>query len=251
MIAHTIDEVISALEDIIQNCIRTDNRAGYFAMVYYCTTCWVKKDIQLNNFEDGLRMERFDVLFANNYLEAWHQWQSGKPTAAAWKIAFETAAQAPAILMQHLLLGMNAHINLDLGVAAVETMRGDRLQLIRRDFNNINALLGAMIDKVQDNIGKVSPLMALLDLHARNHDEMLVQFSINLAREGAWCFAEDINSKAGADYQACLTARDTRIARNSRNLANPNSLLLKYTLKVIRATEKLSPGEIIQILKIL
>jgi hypothetical protein len=153
--------------------------------------------------------------------------------------------------MQHLLLGMNAHINLDLGVAAVETMRGDRLQLIRRDFNSINAILGAMIDKVQDNIGKVSPLMALLDLHARNHDEMLVQFSINLAREGAWCFAEDLNSKAGADYQACLTARDNQIARNSRNLANPNSLLLKYTLKVIRATEKLSPGEIIQILKIL
>jgi hypothetical protein len=73
MIAHTIDEVISALEDIIQDCIRMNNRAGYFAMVYYCTTCRVKKDIQLNNFEDGLRMERFDVLFANNYLEAWHR----------------------------------------------------------------------------------------------------------------------------------------------------------------------------------
>src|SRR5688500_4581426 len=138
MIARTIDEVTVALEEIIQECIRTNNRAGYFAMVYYCTTCRVKNDILLNNFEDGQRMERFDVLFANYYLQAWYQWRKGKPTAAAWQIAFETAAQTPAILLQHLLLGMNAHINLDLGTAAVETTRGGHLQHIRRDFNSIN-----------------------------------------------------------------------------------------------------------------
>ena len=251
MVARTINEVISALEEIIQECTRTNNRAGYFAMVYYCTTLRVKKDILLNNFEDGPRMERFDVLFANYYLNAWHQWQKGLPTSAAWKIAFETAAHTSAILMQHLLLGMNAHINLDLGAAAVETMRGDRLQHIRRDFNSINAILGAMIDKVQENIGRVSPLMGLLDLHARNHDELLVQFSINLARDGAWRFAEDLHTKAASDYPTCLSARDNCIAQLGDNLAKPKGVLLKYTLKAIRATETLPPGEIINRLKVL
>ncbi|GEO03876.1 hypothetical protein AAE02nite_15400 [Adhaeribacter aerolatus] len=251
MIARTIDEVISALEEIIQDCIRTNNRAGYFAMVYYCTTLRVKKDILLNNFEDGPRMERFDVLFANYYLRAWHQWQAGKPTAAAWEIVFETAAHLPAVLMQHLLLGMNAHINLDLGTTAVETMRDGRLPDIRRDFNSINTILGAMIDKVQENIGRVSPLMGLLDLHARNRDELLVQFSINLARDGAWRFAEDLHDKVGADYQTCLAARDNCIAQLGKNLASPRGFLLKYTLKAIRATERLAPGEIINILKVI
>lgn len=251
MIAHTIDEVISALEEIILQCTRTHNRAGYFAMVYYCTTCRVKKDILLHNFEDGPRMERFDVLFANYYLQAWHQWQKGQPTAAAWEVAFATATQTPPILMQHLLLGMHAHINLDLGAAAVATMRGDQLPRLRRDFNGINAILGAMIDQVQAHIGRISPFMGLLDWHARQHDELLVQFSINLARDGAWRFAEELNGKTGAAYHACLTARDNCIATLGKRLASPRSVLLKSTLKLIRATETLPPGEIIQLLKTL
>ncbi|MGV3589844.1 MAG: DUF5995 family protein [Adhaeribacter sp.] len=251
MIARTIDEVITALEEIIADCTRTNNRAGYFAMVYYCTTLRVKKDIILNNFEDGPRMERFDVLFANYYLQAWHQWKKKQPTAAAWKIAFETATQTPAILMQHLLLGMNAHINLDLGAAAVETMRGGHLQHLQRDFNSINAILGAMIDKVQANIGKISPLMGLLDLHARNNDELLVQFSINLARDGAWRFAQELNSKTATEYPICLAARDNCIAQLGKNLARPRGLLLKYTLKAIRATENQPPSQIINLLKVL
>lgn len=249
--ARTTDDVLEQLQLIIQDCIKNNNRAGYFAVVYYGVTCRVKEDIQKNNFEDGPRMEVFDALFTNRYLEAWHQYKAGKKITDSWQIAFDTARLAPAILLQHLLLGMNAHINLDLGIAAVETMRGGKLQHLRRDFNSINAILGAMIDKVQHNISKVSPLMTLLDLHARNHDELLVGFSINTAREGAWHFARELEGKTGTAYQTCLQTRDNRIACLGNNIARPRSILLNLTLKAVRASEKQAPSQIIQLLNII
>ena len=50
------------------------------------------------------------------------------------------ATLAPVIL-QHLLLGINAHINLDLGIAAVETSPGNQLAPLKNDFDMINKLL--------------------------------------------------------------------------------------------------------------
>jgi hypothetical protein len=82
--ARTTDEVLEQLQLIMQECIKQNNRAGYFAVVYYGVTCQVKDDIRKNNFEDGPRMELFDVLFANRYLEAWHLYKAGKKITRSW-----------------------------------------------------------------------------------------------------------------------------------------------------------------------
>lgn len=248
MPAQTIDEVIGELETVIQQCINKQHRAGYFAVLYHRVTCRVKEGILNDEFEDGKRMERLDVLFANRYLNAWYRWGSGQPTSTSWKVAFDTTSQSSAIIMQHLLLGINAHINLDLAIAAVETMKGGVFTQILGDFNFINGILAALIDEVQDSIGKVSPLMLLLDLHARNHDEMLVQFSINVAREGAWRFALELNDKKVPDDQFCINTRDKAIERIASKIANPGRWI-GFTLKIIRLLEWRKPGEVIQLLK--
>ncbi|RDV14519.1 hypothetical protein DXT99_14050 [Pontibacter diazotrophicus] len=112
-VCKTTDEVITALDNIIQQSISTNDRAGYFAVLYYLVTCRVKEEIIHHEFDDGPRMERLDVLFANRYLEAWHLWKEGRQPTASWGVAFRSATLAPAIILQHLLLGVNAHINLD------------------------------------------------------------------------------------------------------------------------------------------
>ncbi|MBL7713183.1 MAG: hypothetical protein JNL13_11980, partial [Chitinophagaceae bacterium] len=111
---HSIDEVIAELDQVIAACLRTGSRAGYFACLYRKMTLAVKQGIAKGLFEDGQRMERFDVHFANRYLAAYRQYSSGEACTNAWCRAFEAGAQAHTVI-QHLLLGMNAHINLDLG----------------------------------------------------------------------------------------------------------------------------------------
>lgn len=53
MVAHTINEVIQQLEDIIGSAADTGNRLGYFAALYYKVTARVKEGILNNEFEDG------------------------------------------------------------------------------------------------------------------------------------------------------------------------------------------------------
>ena len=88
----------------------------------------VKEGIEKGRFDDGPRMEQLDVNFANRYLEAYDQWKNKQPVSGPWKTAFDTEARRQPLVLQHLLLGMNVHINLDLGIAASETMAGKPLE---------------------------------------------------------------------------------------------------------------------------
>ena len=102
------------------------------------------------------------------------------------------------LVLQHLLLGMNAHINLDLGIAAAETAAGHGLAATRRDFVAINGILAELTGDVMSSLRRVSPLLSLMGLHATRYNSILIQFSISNARDGAWCFAEELYGKTGA-----------------------------------------------------
>ena len=67
MAATTIDEVLARLTGIIDESLQTGSRAGFFAALYYKVTAKVKEGISKNEFEDGARIEKLDVVFANRY----------------------------------------------------------------------------------------------------------------------------------------------------------------------------------------
>ncbi len=243
----TIDEVISQLQLIIDHSIATKNCAGYFAVLYHKVTCKIKECISQKDFEDGARMERLDVIFANRYIDAYNSWISKKTTTASWKIAFE-AATDNILVLQHLLTGMNAHINLDLGIASASVMEGFALDDIHNDFNTINNVLGAMINNMEDCLTKVNPLMGLLHLNWFKYDEMLVQFNMITARDHAWKFAKEISEKRGSAFNDCLAARDKRIAVLGKIIATPKGILLKTIVKLIRLFEKKDAGNVMEFL---
>jgi hypothetical protein len=116
MEAKNIDQVIQQLDDIIDWSIKSNSRLGYFAALYRKVTLKVKAGISDGLFEDGARMERLDVIFANRYLEAFEQNQKKVSPTRSWQLAFEASNQWWPMVLQHLLLAMNAHINLDLGI---------------------------------------------------------------------------------------------------------------------------------------
>ncbi len=108
----TIDEVVEHLDALIDWARREHSRVGYFAAMYRGVTRRVHEGIIAGRFEDGERMERLDVAFASRYLEAVAQYRRGEPTTQAWNVAFAAATSWRPIVLQHLLLGINAHINL-------------------------------------------------------------------------------------------------------------------------------------------
>jgi hypothetical protein len=242
--ATTIDEVIKQLEDLIHDCMEKKDRVGYFAAIYLKVTERVKEGILNGDFEDNERMERLDVIFANRYLTAVYQYRNNEKTTGSWQAAFDATKKRSPLILQQLLLGMNAHINLDLGIAAAETVNGQPVQNIRKDFNSINTIIGSLIFEVMNEINHVSPLLSLFGIHASN-ESILIQFSITNARDGAWVFAEELSEKTGSEnYATCITARDTSIKKLGESLVKPKGLI-RITIWFIHLFEWNNPSKVI------
>jgi hypothetical protein len=248
MLPTNIHEVVAALEQIMDNCARTGNRLGYFAALYYKVTCRVRDGIAAGEFEDGPRMEKLDVTFANRYIHAWQRYEAGEAPTKSWDVAFRAGKKRSALVLQHLLLGMNAHINLDLGIAAVETAGTAGLPSIRKDFNAINGILAMLTGDVMSSLRRVSPLLSLMGLHATRYNSILIQFSISNARDGAWCFAEELYGQTGTAYTDISYARDHSISELATGLTKARGLM-KITLWFIHLFEWRNPAKIIRILR--
>lgn len=244
MAASSIDDVLSQLELIISEAGKTSDRIGYFASMYYKVTAGVKQGIKKGEFDDGPRMEKFDVIFANRYLDALNSWKKKSSLRGPWKIAMDSTKKSSLLLVQHLLLGVNAHINLDLGIAAVETIQGSRIESIQKDFDAINIIIGSVMYEVIHEINRVSPLLSLMGLHANQKDSILIQFSISNARDGAWVFAEELSKKTGDDKLKCIESRDGDISKLAAALAKTRGFI-RFTVWFIHLFEWKKPAKII------
>lgn len=223
-------------------------RLGYFAALYRKVTVQVKEGIRNGLFDDGERMERLDVIFANRYLEAFEQYQSAKDPTSSWKFAFDASRRWRPIVLQHLLIGMNTHIDLDLAIAAAETADGRKLADLKGDFFKINDLLGSLVNDVQAELAQVWPLLKLLDYVAGEADEALARFGMNISRGHAWKAAEELSGLSPRDRALKIEELDHNIAGIGRKILNPG-YLIRLVLLFIRIGEVRSVPKIIQILE--
>ncbi len=221
----TIDEVISQMDTIMEQCIAQKNPLGLFAALYQKVTIRVKEGIENGRFEDGPRMERLDVIFANRYIEAYEKYNAGQPTTFSWKAVFDAASTKNLILVQHLFMGMNAHINLDLGISTAETSPGDSIGAIKNDFLEINQLLFELLDEVQQEISKVSPLFGLIDRFAKKKDEQFAEFSMKAARKHAWVVAQRMAFVKEEDRAAAIESTDKYVVELNDLILNPGRLI--------------------------
>ena len=246
---HTIDEVVDQLERITQHCCATRNKLGYFASLYGNVTRRVRQDIAAGRFEDGPRMERLDVVFANFYFYALDQYWQGKNTPASWKVAFQATRRRSPVILQHLLMGMNAHINLDLAVAAAQTAPGGDLAGLKKDFYQISDILSEMIDAVQERIDRLSPWFHIIDRVGGRSDEQICSFAIRIAREKAWETAEKLAYLPQPDAQEFIRLHDHQVAKLGLLIQKP-AFPINLGLHVIRIRERHKVAEIISALQL-
>jgi hypothetical protein len=242
MEAKTIDEVITRLEDIITACKKKEDSLGYFAALYHQVTLAVKLGIANGYFADGPRMEKLDVLFANRYLNAYSQYRRSEPCTTSWQYAFDTSKEYWPTVLQNLLLGMNAHINLDLGIAAAQLCPGESIHLLKEDFNKINSILSNLVESVEKNLGKIWPRLTYILKKVGKADSYFVDFSMKCARDGAWKFAIEYAQLPDPDHEACIQSRDVRIAEIAKLVSKPgffiSSLLLIIRLGEVGSVSK-------------
>ena len=245
---NNIDDVLRELDRIVDQTIADNDYLGVFAYVYRRTTAQIKYGIEQGRFEDGRRMEQMDVVFARRYIDAYWAYRNGKPVSRAWQSAFDARRQ-PITLLQHLLLGMNAHINLDLGVAAAETAPGQAIQQLEKDFMTVNDILAEIGDEMQERLSRASRLLFLLDWVGGRKDEQIVNFGINKARSFAWQVAVSLARLKGAGRKDTISGVDETTHQIGNIVARPPGRLLPWVLRLIHRWEEKDVGRVVALLK--
>lgn len=236
------------MDIIIDDAIETNSRIGYFAYLYRRVTAEIQNEIVLGNFEDNARMEIFDVAFANYYINAYYGYKKQTPISKSWQFAFGSKDE-PLTILQHIMLGINTHINLDLGLAASMVMQQTDILEIENDFNKVNTILGNIVNEMQDRLSRVSPLLFLLDLAGKNTDEEIINFSLGKARALSWYNANLLWGLGVGHQDDAIRNMDLAVLQLGEFIKSPKSTFITYTLKFIGKCEEKNVGKVISRLR--
>ncbi|WP_460762832.1 DUF5995 family protein [Niabella terrae] len=243
-----ISEIIQALQSITDHCKKQQLKAGYFSALYLRMTQAVKSAIDKGLFMDGARMERLDILFAERYINAFNCYYRKQACSQSWQFAFEAASNKDNIVLQHLLLGINTHINLDLAIATALTAAGGDINELEADFNLINDTIRSLTDDVQECLSRIWLPMRLLSKISNNRQDAVLNFSINKARQSSWANALLLSGMEEAGRQNHIQAMDGLVLRVGQAIQEPG-IPVSWLLRFIRKTEYDNVAENIRLIE--
>jgi hypothetical protein len=218
MTLRNVDDIITLLSSHEAQFLAARDRRAVFCTTYLSLTRTLAARVAPGLFQDPDWVERLACIFAGYYEDA----LQGK-TPKCWRIAFEAAAAGRSLVIQDVLLGMNAHINHDLALALAQIGIEPRPSR-HHDHTAINRILAEAADAVQDRIASwYAPGLAKLDEAAGRLDEFKALFSTTLAREHAWFSAVALTASRH-DWERALVERalDAGSRLVARAILSPN-----------------------------
>lgn len=205
----------------------------HFLGTYLRTTTAVGQALDRGVFEDSGWVEEWDVVFAKLYLDAHDASLTGGPIARPWRLAFEASAQLHPL--QHVLLGVNAHINFDLPqalltVIAVEDFDDAKLlDRRRRDHQNIDGILASRVAAEDNEL----PAGSLLDRLLTPLNRLGTKRFLREARQKVWHNAYELHTArvTGPDaYRTRLAELESLSSAKIADLLVPHQVLLHLTV---------------------
>jgi hypothetical protein len=242
-----IADLVSEMRGVVDDAVEDRDANGYFAAMYLGVTVTVEEGLSTGVFAAPDRLSMLTIAFARRYLDALELHRRGRQPTQSWAVAFGAAQTWRPTVLQHLLLGMNAHINLDLGVACAHVAPGSSIAELRGDFLEINRVLAGLVESVQDRLNQVSPLYRFVDDLGGDADRAVVNFSIARARQEAWRFANALAPLDADARQQRVTEQDDAVARLARRVLRPGPVA-STGLLAVRLTEQRSRSETIRML---
>ncbi len=245
--SNAIAELVAEMRAVVDDAIERADVNGYFAAMYLGVTTAVERGLADARFTTPERMVELTTQFARRYLEALRLHRVGEMPTESWRVAFRAAQTWRPTVLAHLLVGMNAHINLDLGIACARVAPGRDIVELEPDFTEINDVLAGSVQAVQDRLNRVSPLYRVVDDVGGDADRAVVNFSIARARHEAWRFANALAPLDRAAAARRIGAQDRAVSRLGSTVLRPGTFASAGLLG-IRLTEKWHRSEIIEIL---
>jgi Family of unknown function (DUF5995) len=207
-----------------------DSSRRHFLGIYRRTTVAISQAIDNGAFEDPDWVERWDVVFAQLYLDAHDGPRAGERVARPWRLAFEASSDLHAV--RHVLLGINAHVNFDLpqallGVISVAEFEDkDLMDRRRRDHERIDRVLSSRVGAEDDQLGPGS----LLDRLLTPLNRLSSRRFLREARRKVWHNTYELHAarvSSSDAYSARLAELEVLSAAKVADLMEPGQVLLR------------------------
>ncbi len=136
-----------------------------------------------------------------------------------------------------------------MGIAAAKISTPSTIDDLQEDFYRINKILSGLVNDVQHNLSGVWPPLKNMLKKLGKWDNYLVDFSMEIARDGAWEFAKNYISFSSDPKKQTEMKRDEIVAAKSALITQPG-FLIEILLQFIRWGEKGTVAEKIRQLQI-
>lgn len=239
-----VEDVAVGLAALERGFIERRDRRAVFVTAYRLITGQIQDWIAAGRFADGDWAARYLVAFGNLYRRALEAWESGArdEMPKAWRIGFEAAAAGRTLVIQDLVLGINAHINHDLALALGGVGIDPDRPRHYADHTLVNAALRGATDTLQTCIANMyAKGLGVLDRLLGRLDEEFTLFSVEVARENAWVSAVAlVDARAEAERQRAAATLEARAGAMARLILSGGEKA-PWLLEAMRHVEQLQP----------
>jgi hypothetical protein len=240
----SLGEAFDGLTAVEQALRARHDRRAIFVTAYLVITDAIRRRVATGWFVDNQWVAQYTICFADLYRQALLAYQNGDESALpkAWRLSCDTSAHGRGLLIQDLVLGINAHINYDLALAlhkvGIDTKRNERYV----DHTAVNQVLQTAIDQLQDQVCDIyAPILRVLDFAGGRLDETLSHFSVAKAREAAWLSAVALaNARDDHERQGLRAGLNDRAGVLARLILSPNPLH-PWLIEALRHVERFKP----------
>jgi Family of unknown function (DUF5995) len=233
-----VDDLVRDMARLAEELAAEGSPARFFLGTYLRTTRAVATAIDAGAFEDPAWVERWDVVFAGYYLDALEAHRRDPASApATWRRAFAADPSLPP--EAHVLLGMNAHINVDLPQSLVEVIGPDEftdaelLARRRRDHQRIDGILAQRVAEEDAELEGAGGRRTVLDRATAPLNRQAARRFLKESRRSVWANTAVLH-RARDEGAACLERRiaDLEVAGCERvaDLLRPGPVLLRLAV---------------------
>jgi hypothetical protein len=212
------------MRQLVHDWTEQGDRRAIFADAYGTMTSNMVAAIERGEFDDCGWVDRLLHRFADYYFEAVDAYESGGDCPQVWRHALDGTHSQDLHPLQHLFLGINAHINYDLAFALADVLDDwSSLDAVLRngrhtDHDAVNLVIACTVDQVQESVVEpLSPGMGILDRLLGPVDEWAFSNLIANWRDDVWHDAVDLVEAESLDRRREVS---DRIGRRAQRLAD-------------------------------
>ncbi|HYT26971.1 MAG TPA: DUF5995 family protein [Actinomycetota bacterium] len=235
-----VNELIDRMQALFLPLEERGDPGRYFLATYQRTTRAVQAELAAGGFLDPAWVERWDLAFADFYLEALETVEAGRRPSEPWAVAFGAAARDGFPPLRHVLLGMNAHINYDLAQSLLAVITDEELddpELVARraaDHRHIDEVLAARVGSEDAELEALSGARSRTDRLLAPLNRLGTRRFLKESREKVWANTRllSLARRAGpAPYAERLAELERLAAARVADLVAPGQVVLKLAVK--------------------